>query len=82
MKIDLSKITQEEQKAFMHEFQDILQEYLRLEKREIQMLRETGKWKGGLDGYYPELVALSKERDNRIAALKKRIAETIAERSK
>lgn len=82
MKVDLSKITQEEQEAFMQEFRKIIREHRKVEDMEIQKLRENGKFRGGLDGYYPELVVLSKERDKKIIALKKRIAEIIADRSK
>lgn len=82
MKVDLSKITKEEEDAFMQEFREIIREYKELEDTEIQKLRESGKWRGGLDGHYPELVAISKERDKKIEELKKRISDTIAERSK
>ena len=81
-KVDLSKITKEKEDAFMQEFREIIREHRELEDAEVRKLRESGKWRGGLDGHYPELVAISKERDEKIEKLKKRISDTIAERSK
>lgn len=81
-KVDLSKITKEEEDAFMQEFRKIIREHRELEDAEVRKLRENGKWRGGLDGHYPELVSLSKERDRKIEELKKRISDTIAEQSK
>ena len=51
------------------ELEEIRQWWIEEEKKAIDQLKASGKYRGGLDGHYEELVRISKEANRRIREL-------------
>lgn len=58
--------------AANREMSDIFEWAVQEEERIIKKLKEDGKFKGGLDGYYEELEEVKRERDKRLRELKEK----------
>ena len=51
------------------ELEEVMQWCIEETKKVIDQLKASGKYRGGLDGHYEELVYISKERNRRIREL-------------
>lgn len=67
------KMTDSEQQKAEKEKSDIIKWSIGEEERAIEKIKSEGRYQGGLDGCYPELVNISKETTQKINELLKRV---------
>lgn len=66
-------MAEKERLAAENERKEIIQWWIGEEKKLRKKIIEEGRYIGGLDGDYPEIVALAKEANQKLSALLKKV---------